>query len=351
MKIRTPSLFLALVLAGAALSVHAQASYRITPVGDQPMAGYALNEKAEVVGSFQTATSVGRPFVWRNGVVVALPWANTEPGEYSEAIDINDKSEIVGFSSDSLTGRFVGAIWRDDQFHELPGFAPTDFVQAIGINNLSQVIGLRNEDWFVWRNGHYSILPPLREGDTVALYEINDLGFAIGQSTSPYTRQGGRAVVWVFGHPINLGTLPGTDFSVGNGINNLAQAVGFSAIENSPGPVLPWLWENGHLIPLPTLRAADGYASSPGRINDHGFIVGGSTPPNGDSTARIATVWQAGIVYDLNALVRADDPLKPYLHLEVAIDVNNKGQILANGRDSRDPSGGWPRLFLLTPVQ
>lgn len=351
MKMRMPSFFLALVLAGAALSAHAQASYRITPIGDRPMAGYALNEKAEVVGSFQTATSVGRPFVWRNGVVVALPWANTEPSEYSEAIDINDKSEIVGFSSDSLTGRFVGAIWRDDQFHELQGFAPSDFVQAIGINNLSQVIGLRNEDWFVWRNGHYSIQPPLRADDTVTLSDINDLGFAIGSSNSPYTRQDGRAVVWVFGHPISLGTLPGTDFSFGNGINNLAQAVGFSSNAATPGVLSPWLWESGHLIALPTLRAADGYSSSPGRINDHGFIVGGSTLPNGDAQSRIATAWQSGNVYDLNDLVRANDPFKPYLHLQVGIDVNNKGQILAYGHDSRDSGDGGPRLFLLTPVQ
>src|SRR6186713_43789 len=115
-------LLLSLFLVGTALTAHAQTRYRVTPVGDRPLAGHALNDRGDVAGSFTTETSSGRPFVWRNGVVVQLPWANTEPNEYSEAMDINDRSELVGFSSDSIAGRFQGSIWRNDQYHELEGF-------------------------------------------------------------------------------------------------------------------------------------------------------------------------------------------------------------------------------------
>jgi hypothetical protein len=138
MKI-TPVL-LALSFIGTSFSAFAQTHYRITPVGDRPLAGYSLNEKAEVAGSYGTDTSPGLPFVWRDGVVVKLLWATTQPNEYSEAIDINDRSELVGFSSNSITGRFEGSIWRHDQYHELEGFAATDTVQATAINNLDEVI-------------------------------------------------------------------------------------------------------------------------------------------------------------------------------------------------------------------
>jgi uncharacterized membrane protein len=350
MKI-TP-LLLSLFLVATTLTAHAQTHYRVTRVGDRPVAGYALNDKAEVAGSYGTETSIGRPYVWRNGVTVELPWANTQPGEYSEAMDINDRSELVGFSSDSIAGRFEGSIWRNDQYHELEGFAPSDFVQAMAINNLGEVIALRNDEYVVWKNGHYWQLPPLQPGGSIQLQRLNDLGFVVGTVTplTPLPGQGQRAVMWVFGFPVDLGTLPGTYSSTAYAINNRAQVVGTSSTR-APFATLPWLWENGHLIPLPTLRGAEGYSSIPGRISDHGVIVGISARSGDSGASRIATVWQDGVVTAVDDLIRANDPFKPYLHFEASIDVNTRGQILAYAHDSRDGTEASPKLFLLTPVR
>jgi len=65
----------------------------------------------------------------------------------------------------------------------------------------------------------------------------------------------------------------------------------------------------------------------------------------------VAILWRDGAVYALDDLISVADSRKPYLHLEAGIDVNNRGQILTYGRDSRDGAEGGPRLFLLTPAQ
>jgi probable HAF family extracellular repeat protein len=354
-SLRTAPLLLALLLIAVTLTAHAQASYRITPVGDGPLAAYALNEKAEVAGSFMTETSSGRPYVWRNGVIVPLPWANTVPNEYAEAIGINDRSELAGFSSDSLRGTFVGLFWRNDRAQEIQ-IPNTNAVQATGINNLGQAMGLAYEldgsdHWFVWRNGHYYYLNPLRSGDSIYGTQINDLGFVVGVSASQSGEPNQRAVMWVLGQPIDLGTLPGTEQSFAGGINLWAQVVGTS---RGPGDIVrPWRWENGHLVELPTLRAAEGYWAGPSRINNRGLILGTSSAPFDPQfpLEPFATIWQDGNAYDVNDLIRVNDPLKPYVQFTGGIDLNDKGQLLVRGHDSRDTNNSRPNIYLLTPIR
>jgi hypothetical protein len=73
--------------------------------------------------------------------------------------------------------------------------------------------------------------------------------------------------------------------------------------------------------------------SSAASINDWDVVVGRTG--NQDS---IATVWVKGKAVDLNRLVRSDDPLKPYVILSDAVLINNVGDIVARGRDSRNPN-------------
>jgi hypothetical protein len=353
-SLRTAPLLLALLLLALTVTAHAQASYRITPIGDRALAAYAVNDKGEIAGSFMTETSSGRPFVWRDGVIVPLPWANTEPNEYAEAIDINDRSELAGFSSDSLRGIFVGLVWRNDQAHEIQ-IPNTTAVQANGMNNIGHVIGLAyeldgSEHWFVWRNGHHYYLPPLRPGDSAGGLQINDLGFVVGSSSSSLGEPNQRAVMWVFGHPIDLGTLPGTERSSAGGINLWGQVVGGSY---GPGNARPWRWENGHLTELPTLHPEQGYTSYAGRINNRGLILGTSFAPLDPQFPQVsvATIWESGNVYDVNDLISATDPLEPYVQFTGGLDLNNKGQLLVRGHDSRDTDNSRPNIYLLTPIR
>ena len=50
---------------------------------------------------------------------------------------------------------------------------------------------------------------------------------------------------------------------------------------------------------------------------------------------------------DLNALIDPADPLQPFVTLVEGVDINDLGQILANGFDSRT---GESHAYLLTPV-
>jgi hypothetical protein len=50
-----------------------------------------------------------------------------------------------------------------------------------------------------------------------------------------------------------------------------------------------------------------------------------------------ATLWLGTHVVELDRLVRADDPLKPFVHLTSAESINDRGDIVASGVDSRAP--------------
>jgi hypothetical protein len=92
-------------------------------------------------------------------------------------------------------------------------------------------------------------------------------------------------------------------------------------------------WSDGVMKLLPRL-SPDEAASSPSSINNWGMIVGGTTLslPQFHQTA---TLWFGSHVVELDTLVRADDPLKPFVHLQSAEQINDRGDIVAAGTDSR----------------
>jgi hypothetical protein len=65
-------------------------------------------------------------------------------------------------------------------------------------------------------------------------------------------------------------------------------------------------------------------------INNRGVIV-----PEFRSTA---TLWLGNQVIELDRLVRADDPLKSFVHLDSAEQINDRGDIVALGFDPRAPA-------------
>lgn len=60
-------------------------------------------------------------------------------------------------------------------------------------------------------------------------------------------------------------------------------------------------------------------------------------------------VWDGTRGQDLGTLISRQDPVQPFVHLHGAMLINNRGQIVARGVDSRRTDGrtGW---YLLTPV-
>ena len=104
------------------------------------------------------------------------------------------------------------------------------------------------------------------------------------------------------------------------------------------GTPRPFLWQNGVTTPLPMLPAAT--TGSASGINDRRQIVG--------ETGNVAVLWQNGTAIDLNSRIAPSDPLQPYVYLRKASRINNLGQIVASGSDSR--SSDPDQWYVLTPV-
>jgi probable HAF family extracellular repeat protein len=140
------------------------------------------------------------------------------------------------------------------------------------------------------------------------------------------------------GGPIHdLGTFGGTG-SQANGVNEAGQVVGFADLRGGRGSHAFLSGPNGGA--LLDLGALGGAFSEGFDVNDSGVVVGFSGLPGNNEDH--AFIYSAGTgIQDLNDLIDPDLGLE----LEVAVDVNNRGQILAGGvLDNREAT------FLLTPV-
>jgi hypothetical protein len=84
-------------------------------------------------------------------------------------------------------------------------------------------------------------------------------------------------------------------------------------------------------------------------INDARTVVGNTVILQGEETTSIATLWDDdGEVFDLNALIDPDDPLRPFVTLGAAVLIDDRGEIVARGSDLRDPG---LTIYFLTPVR
>jgi uncharacterized membrane protein len=158
---------------------------------------------------------------------------------------------------------------------------------------------------------------------------INELGSIAGNTR---TAAGTRALLWQEGTLMNLGAPPGADSSFAYALNDRSHVVG---IANVAGASRAMRWRDGAMALLPRL-SSDAAASAAQSINNWGVIVGSTTllQPQYRQTA---TLWFGNQVVELDSLVRADDPLKAFVHLEGGEQINDLGDIVATGHDSRAP--------------
>ena len=160
-----------------------------TPAGADSLA-VAMNERTEIVGSFQTVVPSGysrHAFLWRRGALIDL---GTLGGDYSSATAINDRGEIVGEST-SAAGELHGFLWRHGAMLDLGAGA----ARPAAINDRGQVVGTTEAtDAFEWDHGVLTPLPPLGARGGIAV-DINAHGLIVGISHDDV--QGNeRGVVW-----------------------------------------------------------------------------------------------------------------------------------------------------------
>jgi probable HAF family extracellular repeat protein len=296
----------------------------LTDLGTLPGTGGSIaegiNAQDEVTGSADFPASC-HAFLYSKGRMRDL---GTLPGFHdSTGVGINDRGEVAvnARSSPMQPGPSQGHVFlysheRMTNIGLPPGCSEG---HALGINNAGQIVGdcharrIGRTRPFLYdsRTRTMTLLPvpaPYRRG---WVNHINDSGQIIGDV---FLSNGNcHAVLWHGNQMTDLGTPPGYSVSIGSGLNNQAEAVGYCFDEGSVKAFL-----RDHV----------------GRSNALGHYL--------DRDMEHAFVYRGGKIQDLNDLIPQDSDWT----LESARGINDRGQIVGQGQHH-----GRERAFLLTPIR
>jgi probable HAF family extracellular repeat protein len=324
----------------ASVATAAEPRYRIVPiVSSDPtlviQATPVFNNRGQVVGIASAASGAGgnHAFLWENGRFTDLH-AIVAPGALnSGAADINDYRTIIGTRDREgykLQGTQVTAITV------VPG--ETD-VNPVEINDRGQMIvesfgGPAHGEFFV-DGDDAELLSPLPGALDAVARALNERGVAAGDSIffPEFTR---HATIWQNGGaPIDLGVPAGFDSTFAAGINSHNRVAGLA---ESTSARTAATWSDGVWTLLPSIAPGEPQVSEATAINEAGIMVGSTMLfPSNDSVQR-ATLWQGGRALILDDLVVARDPLKSFVRLTFAQEINDRGDIIVRGVDSRTPA-------------
>src|SRR5580658_817874 len=281
-----------------------------------------INDPGEAVGMSETAAldpngedicgfgthHICLPFLWKNGVMTALPTAG---GVNGQASAINNKGQVAGYAENGMVDSTcpqgdpnnridLPVMWTKGNAQALPTIGTDPDGVAYGINNQGQAVGYSGTCTaanyaVLWENGTATALPDLGDPGAIA-YEINSHGQIVGQGV------------------------------------------------NSGGVPLAALWENNTVTSLGPLLPGD-VASFATSINNRGQVVGSSF--NSENSWSRGLIWQNGVTTDLNTLF----PASSHLFVISASNINDSGQIAGMAVEMAGPhAGNIVHAFLATPV-
>lgn len=328
---------LAMVALALAVAAPAQTTYRLEQIGPNPTPSgfyYAedMNDHGDVVGGVYGSFT---GWLWKDGKLTPIPALPTSTDGRSSAAGINNRTQVVGSSAGRPYLWYRGHL-RDTGAFPSATAAATD-INTLGVilGSVSGVSGLISQPFL--QIGSFTQRLDALPGDTLALgFRINELGSVCGNSGTLTTQ---RAVIWEWGRIRDLGLLPGAYDSYAHAINNRNEVAGQMRVNGGLESVAV-VWSDGRIHELPQFFTGPFSQSYASGINDRGQAVGGNSDRSGNF---IAALWQNGMLYDLHDLIRADDPLRPFVTLGPPIVINNRGQILVTGKDSRiGPFGQIP---------
>jgi probable HAF family extracellular repeat protein len=400
-------LVLALSLTLTCQCALAQATYRIKPIpplSDCPGApsyvdsAAGLNAADDVTGDACNANGDVHAFLWRNDGTPMVDLGPPEVGSQSEGYGVSASGVVFGPAQDS-TGSFAFESSGDGApmkriYDRLGG----NSIYPAGINDLGQMTGdvFTSTAFraFLWKNDGSPVLDLGTFGGFASSgAAINAAGQVAGISYYPGSFTP-HAFIWKNdGKPLlDLGTLGG-DYSYAYFINASGQVAGLSTLPKAikpAGTTHPFLWSNDGT--MQDLGALGGVYTEPylRALNDAGQVAGTSyTQANNNSRAWVwindgtpmqdlgtlggtiidasdmnssgqvtgqsslagnrafhAFLWRndGTRIQDLNKLIDPTDALKSYVTLTSGDFINDRGDIVADGTDSRTGRGG---LYLL----
>ncbi len=180
-------------------------------LGGNNGAANQINNRGEVAGIAESATAdvncpaAGaqklqfKPVIWENGQIQELP---TYPGDMNgTAIAINDNGQVVGTSGDCTTFNPLSSLnltplhallWQNGKMTNLGNLGGTGHgngIEAVGLNNLGQVVGnsdLKGDTNFhgflwTWETGMRDLGTLPGDANSLAI-SINDAGEVVGVS-------------------------------------------------------------------------------------------------------------------------------------------------------------------------
>lgn len=286
-------------------SIGVQQSFLYSKGGRQFIAGnrsyvHGINDASNVVGSvLNTSSGVSEPFLWspEEGVrnlytllqIAGVPYfdfsVEENRGGYAYPRDINNASQMTGNAkfNDGLDGKVSAFIFVPSL--ESPSFS-SGFFDSSG--SAQDIIG----------------------------FHINNLGSVVGQYSSVEINSGflyknGETTFFPNRWP--------------QGINDADDIIGHYFLPSDEENDDWWLWSKGVMTDISDKLYSDTYAVMPNAINNQGQVVGISYQPY----YQTAFIWdkQNGM-QDLNDLVPSNR-----WSITSALDINDKGQIVAEAKD------------------
>ncbi|MGZ4314225.1 MAG: hypothetical protein ACXVRS_00180 [Gaiellaceae bacterium] len=297
---------------------------RFEQIGDH-VYSTALSGRGEVVGSTGPAGGNQRAFYWKNGRKRDLPGRG--------ASGINARGEVVG-AARNAAGQTRAFIWhRSGAITEIGPLPGRSFSAAMQIDDTGTVLGhswsnddsrpdmIKDDAYFLWRNGHRIELGPL--GGPLVLRSRRLISHShVGYCSEPSIWVNGRATrinarpwddscalamndkgeiagyeglsckrgfVWRKGRITRFWMPAGSDCGIA--INNHGQLAITISFPQSVGATEPraYVRNSRSLTALPTLGGRWSLATA---INDAGAIVGWSTDKSGQQHAVLWTLRQ-----------------------------------------------------------
>ena len=309
--------------------------------------GQAINSSGQVAGSVDRGNYIDLAFLWKNNGRPAIS-LGTLYGIDSDASAINDSGQVTGTSDGG-----AAFVWLNDG-RPMQDLGTLGGNQAGGedINASGQVTGSAQPSYqishaFFWKNDGTPMQDLGTLGGTNSRgYFINSSGQIAGTSEVKPFGIASHAFLWKNnGTPmVNLGTLGGA-ISGPSAVNEFGQVAGTSTVhglDTSTERAFVWRNDGTRMLNLGTLG---GPASSGYDINAAGWVVGGADT---SSNRTHAFLWRndGRGMRDLNNLIDPTDPLKPYVVLDYGLVINDAGDIMASGYDTRD-TGGWLRTYFV----
>jgi uncharacterized membrane protein len=305
-----------------------------------------INDKGQVSGWRLSHAAVQGAFLWRAGEFQMIP----EPsgGTYSRALGLNDWSELAGSYQGYAPDRGHGFFWRGGRMTEIAAIPDDSSLSVVHLNNRREIVVVSyhpqsGQQYYIWQRGRVTPLERIPNRRLEAR-RINDRGVVVGEAHGA----GGSSMplLWQDGAAMLLDLPQGATRASGQDINDHNIAIVNATVS---GRFAAYLWHEGEYTALPALQGREQTSTS--AINNSSVVVGTSYDASRNSPT--ATLWHGSQVADLNTLVRENDPLKPYVQLESALLVNDRGEIVARGIDVRDfDQFDAPAVnhYLLTPI-